>query len=81
MAKWIKVTDRLPKIGQKVLVVMDGFIELQEKAPAPFIDTDEVVSITISADGTVAAWTEDELKVTHWQPLPALPEVEGGKGG
>ncbi len=63
MAKSIKVTDKLPKIGQAVLAT-DG--------NGWFIDV--VASITETAEGKTATWEFTDEPVTHWQPLPALPE-------
>jgi len=67
MAKWIKVTDKLPKIGELVLST-----DMQD------VYLDEVFSITMMANETCATWknTDTHTRITHWQPLPALPEVE-----
>ena len=68
MAKWIKVTDKLPKIGQSVLAASKDDMVISH-----------VISVTETLQGKSAEWAVyEDSAITHWQPLPALPEVEGG---
>lgn len=60
--KWIPVADRLPEKGKDVLVVVfDGY--------DTYIDMDSIM--------TTGEWLFEmgDRHVTHWMPLPAMPEV------
>lgn len=65
---WVRVSERLPENGEQVLVVdIDGFIYLATHEYCSF-------QIITKEDGelieTVARF------VTHWMPLPPMPEGE-----
>ena len=63
--KWIKVTDRLPPIGQRVLVYQkDGVHGGNE------IDIEERICCDF--------WRDQGLfcGITHWMPLPTPPKDE-----
>ncbi|HHR6147201.1 TPA: DUF551 domain-containing protein [Providencia alcalifaciens] len=65
---WVKVSDRRPRGGEQVIVVdTDGFMHLATHQYNAF-------QIIIKQDGelieTVARF------VTHWMPLPPMPEGE-----
>lgn len=70
--KWIPCSERMPEIGQDVLVVVEER-DLNE-------ETDEFTEIEryVTADtykGNKFSWTYPE-EVTHWMPLPEPPESE-----
>lgn len=68
---WISMKDRMPEVGQKVLIVYttwSGKYITIAKLPSnpnffdrPVMDTDGGFVILLD-------------RVTHWQPLPELPE-------
>lgn len=58
---WISVKDRLPKENTKVLAIWDDCIET---AFYEYIDGDYWSNSEIGCD----------LPVTHWMPLPKLPQ-------
>ena len=67
---WISVKERLPEDGVNVLA-WDRLHDPHERIA--FVGRPASL-------GSVPIWyTEDDnfLKVTHWQPLPPPPEVEG----
>ena len=60
--QWISVKDRLPENDDTVLVVLsDTRISLGNKDSDGFWDYDGLVEL-------------DEFCITHWMPLPGLPE-------
>ena len=69
-ARWIPVEERLPKIGQQVLVSIrpphwpaetESILATQDYETAGFLD---------EHDGVPSKF------VTHWMPLPEPPEVK-----
>ena len=71
MSKWISVNDRLPEYGEPVLLAING--EVQD---VPYVlNGDETVPDWFDPVPTSCAtvwWNE----VTHWMPLPEVPEDE-----
>ena len=72
--QWIKVTDFLPKIGHSVIV----YVEYVSKG----IDTNQTFCGYMDEDGDLISMPEDDPYgwsfaecVTHWMPLPEMPEV------
>ena len=66
--KWIKTADRLPLHFSNALVVMGGKITLGLYDCNCWFFYNEDKN----------KWEMDEYdRVTHWMPLPKLPEVEG----
>lgn len=59
--KWISVKDRLPENEERVLVAVDS-----DKSDTK-IDTDRMV---------YRQWVRWGMSVTHWMPLPELPQAE-----
>lgn len=58
--KWISVKDKLPKVGEKVLVINDGNIEIS--------------SCFERFDGK-AQWDVDyPTMIKYWMPIPELPK-------
>lgn len=57
--RWIPVTERLPKVWQDVLVAWDG----------------TVLTAYMNAAGVWRErYSEQQIPVTLWRPLPAPPE-------
>lgn len=79
MADWISVEDRLPKIGESVLVA----VIINAKVSLPF-HTESAPEIRIGWRDNLSArhkWclqfsNADMAEVTHWQPLPELPKED-----
>ena len=64
MSEWISVEDRLPKVGQKVFMLLKGdgnvgtFRDWRKDGGNAFFDTgDDLYTIPLE-------------QVTHWLPLP-----------
>lgn len=60
--EWISVEERLPKEGVRVLVWLKG-----DNIQYTSIDTDRL---------SLKKWVRWGRLVTHWMPLPSLPEKE-----
>ena len=61
--RWVPVDERLPEIEEMVLVIVNG-------QPAE--------NVTLIGALELATWPCCEnMRVTHWMPLPEPPEVEG----
>ena len=79
MAEWISVNDKLPKIGESVLVC----VIINAKVNLPF-RTDFTPEIRIGWRDSLSSTNKwclqydnaDRSEVTHWQPLPELPHRE-----
>jgi hypothetical protein len=74
---WISVKDRLPEIGQDVLVIKDGLYGLacreiveRKPLPPPQFNNIEIWEWNYGFEAR-------EGQVTHWQPLPEPPKEEG----
>ena len=59
---WIKVNDRLPEPYKDVLVVYQGGAE------GRYVDADSLMK------GGKWVWAGENETVTHWMPMPELPE-------
>ena len=71
MDNWISVNDRLPEEEGKYLVFIVDEL-------SSFIDIRHFYKINKKFG--IVSWYVEELgrKVTHWQPLPELPELLKG---
>ena len=72
MSEWIKCSDRLPNKDQKVLFyVLD-----REKMYAGYFTKDHRCCSLPSEKfvENLGDWWFDEETITHWMPLPKLPE-------
>ena len=69
--KWVSVQERLPEIGQNVLIYY------------PKWDGDEIQVAKLEADGMMfdicGEFNIGIGVVTHWQPLPEMPREEAQK--
>lgn len=73
--KWRKVEDGLPPTEEMVLVVNRFGSQLKSvEVAGAYIFEDE------GPDTVWCCGDESLLNVTHWMPLPAPPETEGGEG-
>lgn len=61
--RWIPVSERMPELGQWVL--------LWSKKPPTFPEDTQVALMRFKP------WLANYI--THWQPIPAAPEPEGGQ--
>ena len=73
MSEWISVENRLPKKGDRCLICINfgsPFIE-------PSVHDAQFTGSTFRrgrAKVAVAGTSDDDPVVTHWMPLPDLPE-------
>ena len=64
--RWIPVSERLPEDGETVFVIIyDGFER--------FENGNEVARLTYLGNGNWWSWESERYVVTHWMPLPELP--------
>jgi hypothetical protein len=61
MSEWISVKDRLPKVGERVIVVYE-----YEANPKKYVGVAQYFS-------DFWPWKEDRV-ITHWMPLPDVPK-------
>lgn len=76
MTEWISVHDRLPKIGESVLVC----VLINAKLNLPSDITPEIRigwrdSLSSSHRWCLQFSNADYSEITHWQPLPKLPQA------
>lgn len=70
--KWISTTERLPEAGETVLAVVYG-------KPNENVELIGAIELAEWYEGEwfIDAWPDwENVRVTHWLPLPAGPEVE-----
>jgi hypothetical protein len=67
MSEWIDIKEREPEIGSKILIAT----------------SDKEIRVGVKVADGGACWMEDgilsylhEGDVTHWMPVPELPELE-----
>jgi len=65
MNNWIKVTDRLPELNVRVLILCGQYIEIDK--------------YSVLKDGNIWSCTAKEV-VSHWMPLPPI-EINGEDEG
>lgn len=72
--EWIKTRDRLPEVGDKVLVyfgdidnVLIGYLACNDH------DCENKVWVVYFKDGEVINQGDESEDITHWMPLPNPP--------
>lgn len=78
MSNWIKCSERLPEIGEKVIayVCYPEFVE-NEEGERSHVDAYDV-DIGEGMEGFVEAYAFGMGGfVTHWMPIPPAPPAEG----
>lgn len=81
MNEWISVNDRLPNETQDYLVVLnneDIDILLFNSKNDPYQTWSSMLNKFLFSDSK-GEWHSTD-RVTHWMPLPELPNFEGGEG-
>ena len=69
MTEWISVKDRLPEDdGFYLVYTTDGFVS-EWQVDEFYLDTNY---------GWIGERFAPDWKVTHWMPLPELPQVNNG---
>lgn len=77
-SEWISVADRLPEVGQRVMV----FTPIARFGESMFFDTwDEQHECPVSFSSISVpigdGWNEHDFEeITHWMPLPAHPVAD-----
>lgn len=69
MSEWISVKDRFPLYKQCVLVYLDTKVITEAVYRGEYDKGEHIFRIELTHEDTAE-------RVTHWQPLPAAPEVE-----
>lgn len=70
--RWIPVKERLPEPGKMVLLIVSGKVK-----NITLIGAYELGEFDIDEGWILEMWPEwEDPKVTHWMPLPELPEEE-----
>ena len=78
IGRWISVKDRLPEEGVQVLAVKKLKDGRRDLALASCIPEYKHHDYTTGEDIVEPYWVcGGNNNITHWQPLPELPEVEG----
>ena len=81
MSEWISVKDRLPEVvpeggSNYVLVALNGYVGSHIGYLDPFIGWRVLIFTEMSARWQAETSSPRECKVTHWMPLPELPEED-----
>lgn len=70
--EWIPVSERLPEPEKMVLLIVSGKVK-----NISFVDAYELGEFDTDEGWILEMWPEwKDPKVTHWMPLPELPEEE-----
>ena len=71
--EWISIETKLPSPGQPVLVT-DGKVIIAVQRLRPLRHENTIWWDACCISGPEWEWDFDTQKITHWQPMPALPE-------
>ena len=82
MTKWINVKDRLPDSYEKVLARLDHWSGVDTylafyDPKRGWCDCGGYFEDGTNNDGEPLTYETAGVNVTHWMPLPKLPEEEG----
>ena len=72
MSEWISVKDRLPEVGQRVLIY--NSLEYVSIVMADYYNTTRPFFDHITLDDIHLSIYPDEDKQLYWMPLPKPPE-------
>ena len=72
LGAWIRVSERLPKAGDRVIFVSRGFICIGRKTQDDADHHEWLDELNTDRDGDPC----DEWETTHWMPLPEAPNVK-----
>lgn len=68
---WISVTDRLPKYNTDVLVISKNMCRIAKFLPESAMSSKQDSFVDHRPGSN---WMEILVGVTHWMPLPDMPE-------
>ncbi|WP_272678514.1 DUF551 domain-containing protein [Providencia sp. PROV137] len=73
---WVKCSDRLPAIGEPVFVILNRDFNIMFLDP---VELDDETKLSIKWEYQSVTETSEPVNfhdVTHWMPLPPMPEGE-----
>ncbi|BBU96522.1 DUF551 domain-containing protein [Providencia rettgeri] len=76
VTNWVKCSDRLPAIGGPVFVILNRDFNIMFLDP---VDLDDETRLSIKWEYQSVTETSEPVNfhdVTHWMPLPPMPEGE-----
>lgn len=76
MTEWNSVSDRLPDVGVPVLAIVTGYWLAGAHMQGPIEMFHREIQIVRLVPGLGWRTHGYEWRVTHWLPLPPLPESE-----
>jgi hypothetical protein len=77
--KWIPVTERLPEVGEDVLIYAVG---KSDDFSSVMAITDRIIFRLFTSSEGVEAWSSPwqyfmtNYEITHWMPLPEPPKED-----
>lgn len=77
--RWISVTDRLPEVGEDVLIYA---VDKSDDFPGVIAITDRMIFRLFPSSEGVETWRSPwqcfmtDYEITHWMPLPEPPKED-----